>query len=330
MSEQHAAGSAPELAIEGPWLNSGPLSMKSLRGKTVLLDFWTYSCTNCLHTLAHLKRWQEEYGRTGFVIIGVHTPEFQFESDVANVRHFAETHGISWPIVIDNEHRLWDAYQNASWPVMVLIDARGTIRYSHVGEGAYDETEQAIRSLLAETDPELDFGGLTVPSQPAAGAACYPMTDKTYCGYARGRYDESQDVRPNVAAFYSLPAKREEGIIYLDGPWVSTSECLMRPADATGTSSVVVNYRGMEVNAVMAPGAGGTSGVNVMRDSYPLTERARGADLMVPGRFTIVQVARPAMYSLVRDPEYDKHELRLETKDPGVRLYVFTFAACET
>lgn len=145
-----ALGPAPELSNVASWLNSPPLTMAALRGKVVLIDFWTYSCINCIRTLPYVTKWHGQYQDQGLAVVGVHTPEFPFERDRANVEKAAKRFGIRYPIAQDNQYATWKAYANQYWPAVYLIDRKGVIRYKHFGEGQYQETEQAIRQLLAE------------------------------------------------------------------------------------------------------------------------------------------------------------------------------------
>lgn len=138
------------LSVTAQWLNSPPLNRDDLRGKVVLVEFWTYGCINCLHTLPYVKAWSEKYRRDGLLVIGVHTPEFGFEKDRGNVERAVRTLGITYPVVMDNRYEIWNAYNNNYWPAQYLMDAQGRQRYQHVGEGAYQETEKMIRALLAE------------------------------------------------------------------------------------------------------------------------------------------------------------------------------------
>ena len=141
------AGKAPELAA-GSWINSQPLSIADLKGKVVMVDFWTYSCINCIRTLPHMNAWQEKYADKGLIIIGIHTPEFEFEKNYANVKFAVEKYGIKYPVVQDNDYKTWRAYGNSYWPRKYLIDKEGNIRYDHIGEGGYEETEKVIQQLL--------------------------------------------------------------------------------------------------------------------------------------------------------------------------------------
>ncbi|MDB5892133.1 MAG: Redoxin protein [Polaromonas sp.] len=148
----HDHGTAPEFDGIEQWLNSAPLSMAGLRGKVVLIDFWTYACINCLRTLPHVNRWADTYRAQGLVVVGVHTPEFAFERSTSNLQTAMRRFGVKHPVAQDNRYATWKAYANQYWPAKYLVDARGRIRYQHFGEGRYDETEAAIRNLLSSAD----------------------------------------------------------------------------------------------------------------------------------------------------------------------------------
>ncbi|EGD59679.1 cytochrome c biogenesis protein [Novosphingobium nitrogenifigens DSM 19370] len=155
-------GEVPSLDVGGTWINSAPLSRQDLRGKVVLVDFWTYSCINCLHTLPYLKAWQDKYGKDGLVIVGVHAPEFDFEKDLGNVRRAIARFDITYPVVTDNDYRIWNSFSNRYWPAHYFVDAQGRIRHSHFGEGDYDQSEKVIQQLLAEAHPGKAYGGFVV------------------------------------------------------------------------------------------------------------------------------------------------------------------------
>ncbi|MFA6604356.1 MAG: redoxin domain-containing protein, partial [Patescibacteria group bacterium] len=179
-------GRMPALDSAGPWLNSAPLAAADLAGRVVLIDFWTYSCINCLRTLPHLQAWHEAYGKTGLTIIGVHTPEFDFEKETINVQRAAERHGLTYPIVLDNDYVLWNRYRNRCWPAHYFIDAGGNIRYRHFGEGDYAHSEEIIRTLLAEAGkiPPAEPVHLAEPTLACAGQ----LTPETYLGFDRVEY----------------------------------------------------------------------------------------------------------------------------------------------
>ncbi len=320
---------APDFPDASQWLNSERISLDELRGEIVALLFFRLSCGNCLPLLPFVDSWLQTYGPLGLTVIGVHTPQYDFEASPANVRIFVEDHLVAWPVILDNESKTWSAYQIEAWPTIVLVDAEGRIRYRHTGEHAYASTEDSIRDLIQETSPGVDLGLVQAPSaETKAGPACYPATREVRCGYRTGRFFDEQEIHRDAVHFYALPQERPEGVVLLDGAWIVRPDCLERPAGTGVRSNVIVRYTGIGANAVMTPGAG-AGGVNVLQDGYPLAERIRGRDLMVPGRFTIAEVDRGRIYNLVRDAPYGEHELRVETDDPGVRIYAFTFSGCE-
>lgn len=176
---------APE--IGRIWFNSPPLTMRQLRGRAVLIDFWDYTCVNCIRTLPYLKEWHERYKDKGLTVIGVHTPEFLFARYETNVERGIEEFGLSYPIVVDSNFELWEAFANRYWPTKYMIDAEGYLRYAHFGEGAYQETEQAIQELLREINPEIALPPLMAPlrESDAQGAVCYRPTAELYLGHKR-------------------------------------------------------------------------------------------------------------------------------------------------
>src|SRR3989442_1503728 len=199
-------GKAPEFVGISHWLNTPgerPLALGSLRGKVVLVDFWTYSCINCIRTLPHLRAWYAAYHKDGLEIVGVHTPEFAFEHVLSNVRGAAHRLGVSWPVALDNDYKTWTAYSNEYWPAEYLIDKTGRVRHVHFGEGEYGASEQSIRRLLAES-------GVSVPKRTSALSDRTPnevTTPETYLGYDRlelDRYDGTR-VRPNAVWTYAFP-----------------------------------------------------------------------------------------------------------------------------
>ena len=179
-------GLAPEFAGLSQWFNSEPLTITGLRGKVVLVDFWAYSCLNCVHTLPYLKQWHEKYKDKGLVIVGIHSPEFDFEKQPENVKAALEKQGLAYPVALDNEHSTWDAFQNQGWPHHYLVDKDGVIRYHHLGEGGYEETEKAIQALLGETAalekpmdaPSVDFTNIQTPEIYLGSEQFVPGTER--------------------------------------------------------------------------------------------------------------------------------------------------------
>ena len=285
-----------------------PLSLKALRGKVVVVDFWTYSCINCVRTLPYLRAWYDAYRDKGLVIVGVHTPEFEFEKKTQNVAKAIRDLGVTWPVVQDNDYLQWGAYNNQYWPAHYFIDAKGRVRYFHFGEGAYDVSEKVIQSLLKEAGASI--GGAVV-SRPAPQLDS--QTPETYLGYDRGTglasavhpvADKPVDYRPA-----RVP---ENGEWTLDGKWTIAPQYVV--PDSNGTLQLGFNAK--NVFLVMEPvGAGGR--VSVFVDSRP------GADTAdVHGGSLSPSESR--MYQLVGLGTPGPHVLRLEVKG-RVRLFAFTF-----
>src|SRR6202522_1846849 len=201
----------PDLSGATLWINSPPLTPASLRGKVVLVDFWTYSCINCLRTLPYIKAWNEQYKNSGLVIIGVHTPEFPFEKDAGNVRKAVKDLGITYPVAMDNDYRIWRAFNNEYWPADYFIDARGRIRFHHFGEGAYDESEQWIRTLLAEANhAPLPQGAskIAASDMEAAPDSNDVQSPQTYVGYARAQnFASIEGINQDDPESYRTPAR---------------------------------------------------------------------------------------------------------------------------
>jgi thiol-disulfide isomerase/thioredoxin len=204
-------GQAPALHADGAWINSPPLTLAQLRGKVVLIDFWTYSCINCLRTLPHLKSWYATYHDKGLVIIGVHTPEFAFEHVTSNVRAAVKRLGITYPVVQDNRYKTWDNYANQYWPAEYLIDKQGHVRHTHFGEGEYDQTESLIRRLLGDSG--------THARQVADATPSGLLTPESYLGYARLTNYVGANPVPNKFTNYAFPSSLPANTLAYDGSW---------------------------------------------------------------------------------------------------------------
>jgi len=264
MTQEPGPIPAPELE-SGTWLNTEPLKMASLRGRPVLIDFWDYTCINCLRSLPYVKEWHRRYSPHGLVIIGVHAPEFSFAKSADHVRRAVEELGIEYPVVLDNDFKIWNAYSNRYWPAKYLVDAKGNVRFYHHGEGACDQVETAIQALLREVSADLS---LPSPMEPvrdtdAPGAVCYRVTPELYLGYERGRPGNTAGLTPDRPAAYRDPGKHVDGFFYLEGDWLLASEYLARPVGASGESRLSLRYTSKEVNLVMHPPLAG--GVTALR-----------------------------------------------------------------
>jgi cytochrome c biogenesis protein CcdA/thiol-disulfide isomerase/thioredoxin len=299
-------GVAPELQGISQWLNSEPLTLEELRGKVVVIDFWTYSCVNCLRTLPFLDRWYETYRDEGLVILGVHTPEFAFEREVANVRDAVAELGVDWPVAIDNDFGTWNAWGNRYWPAKYFVDRRGHVRYAHFGEGAYEESERVIRQLLAEP-------GLPPPVSQAIEERTPegPQTPETYLGHGRIDRLYGDPVVPDAFATYELPGFVPQDGVGFGGEWKIEQERAVAGEDAR----LRLHFRGEDVFLVLAAdGEPGT--VTIELDGRPA------------GR---VEVSEPELYPLVELSEGPAAEARYHQLDlrltPGVAAYAFTFGS---
>ena len=314
---------APALNGATQWLNSPPLTTEMLRGKVVLVDFWTYSCINCLRTLPYLKAWDEKYRAQGLLIIGVHAPEFAFEKDLNNVATAVRDLGIQYPVAIDNQYAIWNAYRNEYWPAHYLIDAQGRIRHQHFGEGAYQETEQMIQTLLKETHQDLALNDavVTVAGVGAtAASAGIPKSPETYLGYARLEHLASpESVNKDQPARYSAPRRLAADQWALSGMWQLSKESA---ALKTAGGSISYHFRGRDLHLVL-----GTLADKPVRFKVTLDGKApgkhHGMDTDAQGNGVI---HGQRLYQLIRQSGKIKDRLfRIEFLDTDVEAFAFTF-----
>ncbi|RJR14712.1 cytochrome c biogenesis protein DipZ [Candidatus Microgenomates bacterium] len=311
-------GAAPEFILGGQWFNlpageagTEPLTMTGLRGKVVLVDFWTYTCINCIRTLPYLKSWHERYADKGLVIVGVHTPEFAFEKEADNVEKAIADFEIKYPVMQDNDYATWRAYNNRFWPAKYLIDKDGRIRYTHFGEGKYDETEEMIQELLGEIGTEIDMP-ISNPTYDVK-----TRTPETYLGYARMQYIATPDqVRPDESSTYTAPQQLNLNTFAFSGTWTVGDEYAM--ADAG--SSLSLRFEAQEVFLVMRPTGATPARVRVLLDNQAVTTNA-GEDV-VNG---VVTVDTDRLYKLIKLPNPEQHTIQLEFLDGSVEVFAFTF-----
>jgi thiol-disulfide isomerase/thioredoxin len=295
-------GSAPNFTGITTWLNTPggkPLSLGALRGKVVLVDFWTYSCINCQRTLPHVEAWYKKYAGDGFVVVGVHTPEFPFEHVVSNVRAQAAALGVHYPVAIDDNYGTWNAYDNEYWPADYLIDAHGDVRHIHFGEGDYSATEQLIRQLLREAHPGLSLPPPTeVPVKTPAGE----LSPETYVGYERLQYLDPDNVARNTPATYHFPASLPLGALGLSGTWTDHAQ----EATAGTGAEVELSFLAQDVYLVL----GGTGRLDVSFDGRHTQTIHIGG---VPRLYTLLQAGSATGGTIVLHAS------------PGVQAYDFTF-----
>ena len=329
MAEEQARIHAPELT-GGYWVNSEPQPMAQLRGRVVLIDFWDYTCVNCIRTLPYVTEWYRRYSPRGLSVIGVHAPEFAFAKELDGVQKAIEEFGIAYPVVMDNGYAIWQAYANRYWPAKYLVDTEGYIRFLHYGEGAYQETERAIQGLLREAHPTLELPEPVPPVRGAdmPGAVCYRVTPELYLGYTRGRIGNPGGFVAKQSAVYRDPGKHAEGFFYLEGEWTADEEQVMKPWGPSGESRVTIKYTAKEVNLVMNPLLGRACRAYLTQGGAPLAPEDAGENVRFEDGRAFVEVERPRMYRLVNNRDIDSHELTLSTENPGLALYAFTFVSC--
>jgi cytochrome c biogenesis protein CcdA/thiol-disulfide isomerase/thioredoxin len=293
----HDYGPAPQLTGLTNWINSKPLTQKQLRGKVVLIDFWTYSCINCLRTLPHVKAWYQTYHDKGLVVIGVHTPEFAFEHVPSNVRSAVRQLGVTYPVALDNDYGTWNAFRNQYWPAKYLIDRRGNLRYYHFGEGSYDTTEARIRTLLGENS-----GMLPVANELSDPTPTGLMTPESYLGYERLARFAQKSVTPDRFATYHFPPNDlQPNELAYGGRWKVQRQRIVAGPGA----QLRLRFQARSVHLVL----GGRGSVAVIVDGKPVS---------------VVPVRGSRLYTLARLPTDQSKLLELHFS-PGVEAYAFTF-----
>jgi hypothetical protein len=293
-----AASTLPPLKAER-WVNSGPLTTETLRGKVVLVDFWEYTCVNWVRTSSYVKAWNRDYSALSLLVIGVHAPEFEFGKHAENIDRGIRDHGLSYPIAIDNDFAIWRAFGNDAWPAKYLFDDGGRLVRTWVGEGSYDEIEREIRRLMVGVNPRVQLPAVTEETSTFAktGQPSYAgVTNETYIGAER----------------------REPGAVTLKGNWHADRQYVELK---NGIGEIVLPFTGGEVNLVMQPGSAGNAAVTVLLDGEPAGD-ARGRDVGTDG---VAHFDRSGMIRLIAGASLGRHVLALSSTDPGLRAYVFTF-----
>jgi len=317
-------GIAPPLDGATQWLNSKPLGEQDLRGKVVLVDFWTYSCINCLRTLPYVKAWAEKYRDQGLVVIGVHAPEFAFERDIGNVSKAMKDLGISYPVAVDNQYAIWRAFRNQYWPAHYFIDATGRIRHHHFGEGGYAESERVIQQLLKEAGSTRSAMGLT--QVDAGGVQLAASMDEvaspeTYLGYERAEnFASNPKAVHNKTTTYLEPHETRLNAWGLGGQWMVGPES----ASLAGPSGrIVYRFKARDLHLVLSPGPDGKPvRFKVSVDGKPPGD-AHGVDVAADGSGT---VTGQRLYQLVRQSgAVAERTFSIEFLDSGVSAYAFTF-----
>ena len=314
---------APSLAGATGWLNSRPLTLEQLRGKVVLVDFWTYSCINCLRTLPAVRAWARTYASQGLVVVGVHAPEFEFEHDPQRVRQALADQHVDWPVALDDDFKVWRAFRNEAWPALYFIDAQGRVRHHVLGEGGYDESERVIRRLLAQAhgqaQPLPPMASVEATGIGAAPDLARVRSGETYLGYAHADAATPPDVLPERAQQHAPRAPRLNAWT-LGGGWVQRGEFVESTA-AGGT--VALRFHARDLHLVLGPGDDGQPvPFRIAIDGHP-PGADHGVDVDAQGRGLATQVR---LHQLVRQHgDVADHTFEIQLDRAGARAWVFTF-----
>jgi thiol-disulfide isomerase/thioredoxin len=329
---------APEFAQISGYLNTpnnSPLTLSSLKGKVVLVYIWTYTCINSIRPMPYIHDWNQKYSNNGLVIVGVHSPEFQFEKNYDNVKHAVQRFGITYPVVLDSDHGTWNAFRNNYWPRYYLIDSQGNIRYDHIGEGSYGQIEKSIQSLLAERAALMGAKEISFNTKPTtvikSGSLYYVdlrqnLTPEIYIGYdtARIPLGNPEGFKPDQTVSYSILSTTnfEPHIVYLQGKWKNNPDNMELQND---TGRIVLIYYAKSVNII----AGGKGGGVVFNDegiegaAATLTSNnSLGEDLSSVGSF---RIDGQRLYNLTIHNNYTAHSIVIDVKGKGFQFYTFTF-----
>ena len=337
--------------------DSKPLNLQDLKGNVVLVDFWTYSCINCIRTIPYLNDWFEKYTGKGLTIVGVHTPEFEFEKNFNNVKSAVDKFHIKYPVLQDNDKGTWNAYENNYWPRKYIIDTEGNIRYDHIGEGAYSETEKVIQYLLAERaakmgKTEITFSNTSVPAVSAGDGNSQAskrdfskiQTPEIYLGYqlARDRLGNTENFQPDRTVSYTIPhnlnnTNFKPNIVYLEGQWKNKPDNIELQSEM---GRIVLNYSAKSVNIVAGGPVGATGRVSVdnftnILDrpiSFPSSSSSTSLQKVKEGLGTDISnvtsqfsIDSQRLYNLINSNEYGQHVVTVDVRGKGFQLYTFTF-----
>jgi thiol-disulfide isomerase/thioredoxin len=327
----------PERELVGlqSWINSEPLTIAGLvsQGRVVLVDFWTYTCINCIRTMPFLRSWHEKYADRGLTILGIHAPEFDFERERDNVIAAVERFMLEYPVAQDNEMVTWRAFENRVWPAKYLIGADGALRYRILGEGAYVQTEQAIRLALTEAGHDVSDIPLGRTDSQARDPDATTQTRELYGGY-RWNYAvapyAAQDeyyVGPDRVALYDDLGVHRDNQWYLQGLWRNEREAIVHARVTEGLEDyIALKFAARSVNVVLRPSAGQPFDVVIELDGRPLAAAEAGADVLFDGDGrSIIRVDDPRLYAIVELPAFGEHELKLRSNSDDFAIFAFTF-----
>jgi thiol-disulfide isomerase/thioredoxin len=312
------------------WLNTAPLTPEQLQGRVVLVDFWEYTCINCLRTLPYLREWYRRYRNDGFVIVGVHTPEFRFSGERANVAAAAQRLEVGWPIVLDGNAAIWKRYANYEWPHEYLYDQSGRLVESFAGEGGYQDTEARIQAVLKSADPHVQLPPvmalLPQDNYDKPGAVCYPKTPELLVGHRPIANAATASVSQESDYAYT-GSDPQDGAIYLQGYWHLTPGAAV---SGENDGFLLLRYHAIQVVAVLRPVNGGSIRVEVTQDGKPVPKSDAGDDIRYDERGnSYLEVIAPRAYEVIVNAAYGQHTLKFMPKDEGLGIYDIAFESCE-
>ncbi len=316
------------------WINSPPLTMRRLAGKVVLIDFWEYTCINCIRTFEQNKKWFERYHKYGFEIIGVHDPEFDIAYHVANVETAVKRFALPYPVLVDPNFQLWQSYHNDSWPSRFLVDSRGVVRFHRDGEGGDAAFEHAIQRFLLEAHPGLKFpSSYTITPEPNAFApSCGSPTQEMYVGdwSGRGILSNREGYHKGKTLHYELPANLSDGHAAVSGWWETDKNGMIYRGKRSDTHAapdeLLMRYHARELYAVLNASHGHPSAVYVQQDGKDLAAADKGVDVKFDSQgHSYIEVREPRMYYLVQNPAFGAHTVTLTPTKPGLTVNSFTF-----
>ena len=326
---------APNLVGIADYINTTPEKLeKEMQDKVVLYDIWTYSCINCIRTLPYITAWDTKYAEQGLLIIGIHSPEFEFEKDLDNVKMAVQKYNIEYPVVLDNDFETWKAFENRYWPRKYIADHEGYIRYDHIGEGAYDETEKIIQQLLKERLQALGLEKAHAESSLVDIKEFEHSIFKTpelYFGYkfayGRNQLGNEEGFQPGKVVSYSIPHEIKPNYFYMNGDWQNLEDGMKLISDS---GDILLAYNGKQVNIVAGTGEKEKSTADIkleiLLDGEPITLEYAGEHVTKKDDGTsIIQITDHDLYNVINSNTEESHILRIRVLDPGFEIFTFTF-----
>jgi len=313
----------PALALDAVKTGRPLTPKRELRGKVTLIDFWDYSCINCINSLPYLREWWERYRQYDFMVIGIHTPEFTFGADAEKVRSAMLRFNIPYPVVNDPEYENWERYKNDAWPRRLIVDSRGTVRYDHRGAGDYQTAEAKIQELLKKTHRDQAFVQPLEPLRPVdhPDAVCYPATPKIYFGWRLGK--PAHTLRPNEEVRYELPADLPNDSWALQGTWLAQEDDLIA---VQAESRLDIRFTANDIFAVMRSLDANADTVELLLDGQPLTKDVAGEDVHFSEGKSLVKVTEDRLYRLLANKTHGQHQLTVMPA-AGVAFHTMTFGS---